>query len=759
LRGLRQVLALVASALVLAGCAASPEQLLLPELNSARTGTAQGAAARKGGVALGSPGNPETAEARVYKGSGEFAGSPDPRPLPKSAGRDGVKISLVDAPIAAAAKAVMGDTLGLNYVVSDKVKGAITLQLTNPVARADLLDMFDAALKAQGAGIVNGGDLYRIVPIEEVVASGSPISGSGATRMAPGRSTQVVTLRYVAAPEMERILKSVAPQGQVVRTDPSRNLVVLAGSRAELQAMNDAISMFDVDWMRGMSFAIFPVDTGDPDSIAQELDQVFANDRDSPTKGIVRFIASRRLKSVLVMSSRPEYLAKAESWIRKIDMAGKASEKQVHVYHVQNRPAGEMAQLLQKIYASQDRSRTQSSLSDPGAAVSLTSPQAPFPASSGATSSNATASASPLLAPQPVTGLPPRAESPSAARGASAAPALEPAAVLVSALDAQGRPLVTGSLPPDDRLSGISIVADETNNSLVITASTAEFKRIKQVLARVDVAPPQIQIEATIAEVTLNDQLKFGVQWFFSGGKNQSKFTDDLAGAVGPKFPGFSYFLNMPNVQVALNALSGVTDVNVVSSPTLMVLDNKKAQLQIGNEVPIATQSAVGVLAPGSPIVNSINFRNTGIILNITPRVSDNGRVLLEIEQEVSDVVATTTSTIDSPTIQQRRVRTTVAVNDGEGVFLAGLMQDRSTRDRTQVPLFGHIPLVGNLFKNKNDTIQRTELLIAITPRVIKDSHESKHVLEEFRDKLNFRTRPQRYGPPDRREQIDRLIR
>jgi general secretion pathway protein D len=752
LRVTRQVLLVLVCAFLVAGCAGS-EQLLLPEVNTARAITPQGAAAKKGGVAIGSPGNPETTEARVYKGTGEFTGYPEPRPLPKSVGRDGVKISLVDAPISAAAKAVLGDTLGLNYVVSDKVKGSITLQLANPVARADLLDMFEAVLKAQGAGIVNEANLYRIVPIEDVIASGSPISGSGATRTAGGRSTQAVTLRYVAAGEMERILKSVAPQGQVLRTDPSRNLVVLSGTRAELQSMNDAISMFDVDWMRGMSFAIFPIDSGDPDAITQELDQVFANDRDSPTKGIVRFIASRRLKSVLVMSSRPEYLAKAESWIRKIDMAGKSSEKQVHVYHVQNRPAGEMAQLLQKIYASQDRNRTQTPLAqDLAASNSPISPQSPLLTPAGATGSAA------AVVPV-VPGLPPRADAAPTARTASPLPALEAIPVAGAVVDSQGRPLTTGSLPPDDRLAGISIVSDDTNNSLVITASTAEFKRIKQVLARIDVAPPQIMIEATIAEVTLNDQLKFGVQWFFSGGKSQTKFTDDILGAVGPKFPGFSYFLNMPNVQVALNALGGVTDVNVVSSPTLMVLDNKKAQLQIGNEVPIATQSAVGVLAPGSPIVNSINFRSTGIILNITPRVSDNGRVLLDIEQEVSDVVATTSSTIDSPTIQQRRVKTTVAVNDGEGVFLAGLMQDRSTRDRQQVPLFGNIPVVGNLFKNKTDKIERTELLIAITPRIIKDSHESKHVLEEFRDKLNFRTRPQRHGPPDRHEQIDRLIR
>jgi general secretion pathway protein D len=242
-------------------------------------------------------------------------------------------------------------------------------------------------------------------------------------------------------------------------------------------------------------------------------------------------------------------------------------------------------------------------------------------------------------------------------------------------------------------------------------------------------------------------------------GNHQLKLTDSTAGAVLPIAPGFSSFFSTPNVGVVLNALSTITDVNVVSSPTIMVLDNKRATLQVGDEVPVATQSAVSVLGAGAPIVNSVSFRNTGIILNITPRINDSGRVLLDIEQEVSDVVATTTSKIDSPTIQQRRIKTTVSVNDGEGIVLGGLIQDKATNTRGQVPLAGEIPVLGNLFKKKDDLINRTELLVAITPRVVKDSRHIRAITEEFRDKINFTTRPQRAAPPDRREQVDRVLR
>jgi len=315
------------------------------------------------------------------------------------------------------------------------------------------------------------------------------------------------------------------------------------------------------------------------------------------------------------------------------------------------------------------------------------------------------------------------------------------------------------SAPIDDRQSGISIVADEQNNSVIVTATMSEWRRVRQILDRIDVAAAQVMLEATIAEVTLNDQLKLGMRWYFERNQSQFRLANAALGAIAPSL-GFSYFLNSPNVQVVLNALATITDVNIVSSPTLMVLDNKKATLQIGDEVPYPTQSAVGVLAPGAPIVNSITSRSTGILLGITPRISDKGRVLLDIEQEVSEAVETTSSTLkEAPTIQQRRVRTTVAVSDGESIVLAGMMQDKSTRKRDQVPMFGSIPVVGNLFKEKVDTVARTELLIAITPRIVTDRVQMRGIVDEFRGKLNFNTRPQRDTHPDRREQLDRLQR
>lgn len=763
-------------AISLAACSLPYQQLNFP--GSLTTG-ALDRQSKSSGVPLSDPASPEAREPRVREGTGRFVqnaagGTAEAQPGADGASRarhsgEGVTLNFSGASIQEAARTVMGDVLGLNYAVSEELKGSITIKTSRPIPRGEVLATFESLLKSEGAAIVVENGLYRIVPL----ASAGPgahrraQSKGGAARV--GQGSEVIELRHVAPDDMVRLLSQIAPQGAKLTPEPSRNLIIASGSAQDVASIREMAAVFDVDWMRGTSFGLFSVDA-DPDAIAQELDTIFANDRSSPTKGMVRFIPNKRLKSVLIVSSRPEYLRKAEGWLKRIDLAGQESEKQVHVYRVQHRPAGELASLLQRVYGQQQAGRTSTRAGLPPAVTSttLSSDAGGFADQRSATSDGgprplaATAPVPAVVQPVPSIAPPGVQPQPITQPGATLAVAPQPLQSSTAAADqAFGQPPVTAqsrTVGPDDRTSGIEVLADEANNSLIVTATHREFKRVRQILSRIDIAPSQLLLEATIAEVTLNDRLQFGLRWFFERGQSQFSLTDAAAGAVASRFPGFSYFLNTPNVQVALNALSDVTDVNIVSSPSLMVIDNKRAQLQIGDEVPIATQSAVSVLAPGAPIVNSVGFRNTGVILNITPQISDNGRIVLDIEQEVSDVVPTTSSNIDSPTIQQRRIKTKVAVGNGEAIILAGFMQDRAQRGRQQIPLLGNVPIVGNFFKDKNDQIRRTELLIAITPHIVKDGHQIRGIAAEFRDRINLSTRPQRTAPPDRRENIDRLL-
>ena len=780
-------------AVLASGCVLPYEQINTPTpIETATLPDQARTKSTKTGIPLATPAADETTEARVYTGSGEFvstrtgqqargptgimaqaqtsggAGS-GPGAASGSSGstKDGITINLVGASVVEVAKTVLGDVLGVNYIVSEKVKATITMRTVRPVDKAGLLEIFEAVLRAEGAALVIDGGVYKIIPASDAAGAGTPLrQGRAGGRPTAGLSTEIIPLRFVAAAEMERIIRSAAPQASVLRADAARNVIVMSGTQTELAQMRDLINVFDVDSMRGMSFGLFPVETADPDAIAQELDVLFANDRDGPTKGLVRFLGNKRLKTVFVITPRSEYLKKAATWIARLDKASQATEKRVNVYHVQHRVAGELATLVQKIYGGRDSGRGSETIrttSSAGSGSDASRPLGDSSAGGGSSASGTGGIAAPTIASP---------SQPSVGTGPQPLDTARPPGVGVGAItDSPAAPATTdtnkagsgfgGGLPPDDRNAGISVVADETNNSLVITATAAEYKRVLKTLYTLDTAPVQVLLEGTIAEVTLNDELKFGVRWFFQNGNQSVGFTD-ASGTIAAALPGFSYFLNAANAKVLINALSNVTDVNVLSTPSLMVIENKKAVLQVGNEVPILTQTAVPIQNQAvnqSAVLNSVTYRNTGVILNITPRVGKDGRVLLEIEQEVSDVVAQTSSGIQSPTISQRRVKTTVAVRDGETIVLAGFIRDSASRVRDQIPILGDIPFIGQAFKSKDDTIQRTELLITITPQVIRDDSQISAVTTELRDSINLSTRPQRGTPPDHREQWDRLIR
>jgi general secretion pathway protein D len=751
-----QSLVIVACAMTLIGCAPLPQGVLLPDLPPSEKGSERGPLSARHGAEGRS-----SASGGFVWGSTENAGKTatgvqferPARSTIAEAGQEGVTLNLVDAPIADAAKAVLGDVLNVNYTVDSRVKASVTVQTSKPIKQQAVLDIFDAVLSAQGARVVVVDGLYKIVPANEVATAGARLRIRDGGRLGPGVSVVVVPLKFVTAPEMEQVLKTVAPPNAILRVDAARNMLMLAGTQGEMESMLDTVDLFDVDTMRGMSFALFPVDSSDPNAVAQELDALFGNDAASPTKGGVRFVPNRRLRAVLAISSRPEHLRRAAAWVDRLQSVNRSSEREMFSYRVRNRSPNELAAILQKVYGGEG----------PRTTAAMTTTQVSRQASGG-TETTEVRTLEDRLSPLgpgggagPVTPTlvdPSRSASP---MSPALAPATQPALPVDAALRPAGGPLLgeeRGSLR-----TGVSIVPDEANRMLLITATRDEYKRIESILDRIDTMPDQVLLEATIAEVTLNDDLQLGLRWFFEKAKGQTLFTNSVIGAIGPTFPGFNYFLNAGNIQVVLHALSTVTDVNIISSPTLTVMDGKRAVLQVGDEVPIVTQQAVSVITPGAPVVNSVTYRNTGVILGIVPRINEKGRVVLEIEQEVSEVGATTSSSINSPTFTQRRVRTTVAVKDGESLALGGLMQDRSTLARDQLPILGEIPGIGNLFKSKTDNIKRTELLIIITPRVVRDPHQARWITDEFRDKINFSLRPQRQGPPGPGEKLDRMAR
>jgi general secretion pathway protein D len=282
----------------------------------------------------------------------------------------------------------------------------------------------------------------------------------------------------------------------------------------------------------------------------------------------------------------------------------------------------------------------------------------------------------------------------------------------------------------------IQILADDSRNAIIARALRKEHEEISRLIVQLDSGLKQVLLEATLAEVTLNDEVNLGVRWFFESGKFKTTFTDSTTGSTGPNYPGFSTVFSSAGASVALNALSSVTDVKIISSPTLTVVDNKKAELRIGDQVPISTRTSQSTSDANAPVVSTIEYRDTGVILSIQPRIGSNGRVVLDIEQEVSTVAETTSSGIDSPTIRQRKIKTHVVVENGGTLALGGIIQERNNKTNSKVPGAGDVPILGNLFRTKNNTASRTELLILIRPHVIQDGADANAITEYWRKKL-----------------------
>jgi general secretion pathway protein D len=652
-------------------------------------------------------------------GSGRLIGSAKRRSSSGPADEnDGVTLNLVNAPIAVASKTILGDILRLNYTVSTRLDGRVTLQTSTPVSKAGLVDLFQNALRSSGATITRSGDLYHVDTLDQAARMPSSVTTGteSPSGVEIGNGNRIVQLKFVSAAEMRRILEPIVPRGALLSASDSRNTLTLNGTPSDISTMLDTIAIFDVDVMRGMSVAIVPVSTVQPEAIVQDLRSIFGADREGPMSGMVRFLPNPRLKAVLVISPQAAYLKRAEGLIQRFDAKAQGFEKKLYTYNVQHRSAKELVTVVESMFSSK-AARVSQSVAPRYQESSLRS-EPPVSGTSGGGSSFPSrfslASTSNGSNPPTLQGAP--------APGAANGPPDEPAASQPGGTDVEER---------------VKISADEGNNALLILASKQDYQRALEIIKSLDTMPMQVMIEATIAEVTLNDDLRFGVRWYFENGKSSIGLTDAAAKVFGSVYPGFSYALAAANVQVTVNALNAITTVNIVSSPSLTVMNNRTATLQIGDQVPVVTQSASSVVSPGAPVVNSVNYRDTGVILSITPRINESGMIVLNIEQEVSNVANTTTSNIDSPTIKQRRVKTTVVVNDGETLALGGLMQDQISKGRSQIPILGDIPILGNAFGQKNSTVGKTELIVLLTPKVARNPIQARAISDEFRKQFD----------------------
>jgi general secretion pathway protein D len=634
---------------------------------------------------------------------------------------DGYDLSFENAPVTTIAKVILGDILGVGYIIDPRVQGTVTLTSGRPVAKSDVLYVLESALRVSNVALVHDANTSRLVPANEAIANGRiDVAADGRTPQA-GYGVSVVPLRYVSAATITKLLENFATKQGSIRVDTARNMLIIQGTGPERRTAVETVLNFDTDWMRGQTVGIFPVHHSTPEPIIAEIEKIMDTGDSGLNQNLIRMQPIGRLNAILVSTSKPALLKTAQNWIKRLDNS-EISNTGVKVYRVRYGEAKSIAAILNEMFGG---------VSGGSSIDSASSQIAP---GGGVTTSSSGSSGAAMTPVERLTGGPTLSK-----QLGSESPAASPTSNALSTTRAGA----SGSGPI---LPGIRITADVTNNSLLIYANEENYKIIEGALRQIDRPQLQVAFDATIAEVTLNDSLSYGVQFFLKSTNvgappDTGSAINTIGGAVLSRvLPGFNLLIGSEKTpQVVLDALHGITDVKILSNPSLVVVDNGVATLQVGDQVPITTGTAT-VLSANNAVVNTINYQNTGIILRVVPRVSANNNVRLDIEQEISNVSGTNTTGTLTPTISERKVKSTLTVADGQTVLLAGLVSETQNKTRSGIPLLDQLPgYLGDAFSNQTKTTTRTELIIFIRPQIIRDAVDAHLVAEELRAKLKSR--------------------
>lgn len=688
---------------------------------------------------------------RILRGNDRVVSAP--RSVPRLTGSP-VSFSFEEAPAADVVRTILGDILKVDYTLHPPIDGSVTLSTRKPVTPDQAIFLLESALQANGLALMRDTRGSFQVGRPEVLRSlGVAVSYAGSKDpLPPGYGAVIVPLEFIGAAEMAAILRPLLQPDSLVRVDPLRNLLVLVGNRSQAEAWMELVRSFDVDMLKGMSVGLFPLKYASIADVVQALEllnpgtgagaapaaQGAGGRGGAPLQapaategaaasrsfGGMHLLPIERLNSVLVVTPRASQLDQARRWIERLDQPNESSnEPRLFIYHVQNGNARHLASLLAGLFGEGGVSGSAPAQTNSGVAPGLGTSAIGARGGLGGTS----------------------------AGGWSSGGGLPSTSGLTSAAGAMGGATAQGGVGQTQtstasNVGKLRVMADDVNNVVLIWGPRSEYSKIETSLKRLDVPPTQVLIEASIIEVTLDDTLQYGLQWFFKDGRRNGLYgsgglfnstSAEAGGLTGAASQGFTYTLRsgsaLGDIRVVLNALASKSLLKVISSPSLMVQDNFTANIAAGTQQPVNAGTTVSGSA--NLITTNIQYKDTGVNLSVTPSVNAGNMVNMLIHQAVTDL-----GTLDDATQQysflQRQISTKVAVRSGETLVLGGLIRDNSTTGKSGIPLLQDIPVVGKLFGSTSSGSARTELLLTITPRVVRSDQELRDVTNELREKM-----------------------
>lgn len=643
-------------------------------------------------------------------GSGSFINQAAAAKAPPAAGDIGeVTFNFEGESLHAVIKTILGEILQQNYVIAPGVSGTVTFSTAKPLRGDQALSILEMLLRWNNATLVWQDGRYTILPIAQALP-GNLTPRTGPAAGARGYEVRAVPLQFISALEMEKVLKPYAKPEAIVNIDPARNMIILGGTRAELENYLQTVEIFDVDWLAGMSVGMYSLQQTEAAAVVAELEKIFGEGGQTPISGMFRFIPLEGVNGVMVITPQPRYLSTIQEWLERFDLGSGEAGQRLYVYDVKNVKAVDLADTLNDVFGGGggSSSRRSSGSVAPGLQpVRIgTAGSAQNQRSSGLRGNDG--------AKQESTGDGGNADASRASAGSLS---------------------IGGS--EDVRISAV-----EEGNALLVRATAAQWESIRRVIERMDAIPLQVAIEAQIISVVLSDELQYGVRWFFENAITDELFGPgardlaanrsiwgDLAGSISGG--STSWTLVGPNIGALVNIVDKVTDVRVLSAPSLVVLNNKSASINSGTQIPVTTTSInLGTGGTNTPIA-STQYIQTGITLNVTPRVNPGGLVFLEIDQEDSTAGAAVDG--GNPPISQSTIQTEIAVQSGETVLLGGLIKQTDSNGSSGLPGLSRLPIVGGLFGSKNRSVNRQELLVLITPKVISGPQDTRAITDEYK--------------------------